>query len=373
MTSLTQTTGATELRTDTSTHGLWIVTTPDAESGLDVGDLVRVLWREAPYAHGYVMRRAADRAAFPCRVAADAMAATHGLARLFPLLNLTALHVERMLEPEAELFKLEHYLVRASHLVPANGWRTYLEHAGVGAHFTPPHSWQFYGRCWGLGTLSGKTGGLHMSINAANVRRCQLSVEYGVCGDSLMGVMPGTKAGVLLYISNMSIESAVRDGDVCTETSLTLSFSALLLAYAEMLSIVRRTVYEHSTHPCGGVDYAARAWDYSHVPYRNPFPVHTPRVDKPTRTLDLAEFAAQRAQLWLEAERAACPDAWTSQHSMLSTDRVHVGMPLAMRLRASGVDAWVAAEVTCVDPLEFDVSVPTHCLAIVDDQVVVVN
>ena len=351
---------------DESRHGLWIVTTP--LNGLHTGDVVRVVWQEPPTARCYLVRRAG------CTDAnANANAIVTRNMITLPTTHLFAIHIPTVLmEPMENMEHMEPFLVRASHLVPPGGWMAFLRDAGVGTHFTHPRSWQFYAKCWDEDVLTGKTGGLHMSLYNNNSRRCQLLVEYGVTGDSLVDTLPHTRQGVLMYVSNMNTEAASRTGDVCYETSTSLSFSALLLAYAETLSLVRRAVYEHPTHPCGGTDYAARVWDYTHVPYTHPFPVAC-AAENPPRTVNIAEFASKKAKVWLAAENAANPDAWALPPP-LDLVNVHVGMRMPMRLVQSGVTVWVNAKVTGVKPLAFDVPVTSNCLmGVIDSQFVTIT
>ncbi len=357
----------------TDMHGLWVVVTPSPT--LNRGDLVRVLWQEHPLcAQGYLFRRANSRAPLPNLQQADAAATQHGLLMDLPITHLFAIYVPLMLPLTTHHMYMEPFLVRAPHLVPDQGWLALLENAGVGTRFTEPRSWQFYAKCWhDDSVVTGKTGGLHMSLDGTK-RRCQLLVEYGVCGDSLVDSVPHTKQGVLIYISNMNTQASQRSGDVCYESSMSLSFSALLLAYVETLSVVRRAVYEHPTHPYGGVDYPARAWDYHHTPYTKPFPVASP-LTKPPRTINLAEFARKKARVWLKAEQAACPAAWALTPSLNASD-VYVGMEMPLRMCHPGVTTWVRAVVTRVSDTEgvvFDVPPTPHCLGVIGSRVVVVN
>ena len=366
---------ARALQPDPGLHGLWIVITPTAT--LHIGDLVRVLWQEFPIcAQGYLFRRAGSSMPLLCRRQADALAVEKKLVMDLPSTHLFAIHIPLML-PQTDGLRneMEPFLVRAPHLVPYGGWAALLQHAGVGTRFTEPRSWQFFGHCWDPdSTLTGKTGGLHMSLHETT-RRCQLLVEYGVCGDSLVHTLPHTKQGVLMYISNMNTDDAARSGDVCHESSLSLSFSALLLAYAETLSIVRRAVYEHPTHPYGGVDYPAREWDYTHTPYSKPFPVASPAC-KPLRTVNIAAFASKKAELWIRAEVISNPAAWAPPPT-LEVDDVHVGMKMPLRLWHPGVTQWVSARVTHVDTNEgvvsFDVPLTPHCLGMIGSRVVFVH
>ena len=368
--ALTELREARGLPRDSTLHGLYIVITPTPE--FQLGDVFRLLWSEPPdMAWGYLMCRRGWGRLFPSRAQADSLAATHKLVTTnCPLAHLFALHVPVMLSPHHEM---EPFLVRAPHLVPSGGWAAFFRASGVGAHFSAPRSWQFYAKCWDEDdVLTGKTGGLHMSLHGST-RRCQLMVEYGVLGDALLNTLPHTKQGLLMYMSTMNTQSAARSGDVCYETSLSLSFSALLLAYAETLSRVRRAVYEHPTHPRGGVDYAAREWDYTHSAITR-YPVATP-PDKPARTLNLASFAAGKAAMWLRAEKLANPTAWASPPALCSKD-VHVGMKCELRMWSPGVTTWVDACVTGVDEggkVSFDVPLSPQCLGLVASKLVSIN
>jgi len=336
-------------------NGLWLVTTPINE--LQVGDLVRVVWMEGEHAMGYPVDD-------PQKVAVP-----------LPSAHLFAVHVPRICIPSNVTQNIEPFLVRSPHLVPDGGWTHFLEHAGIGMQFSSPRSWQFYAKCWHDTTITGKTGGLYMSLQHTT-RRCQLLIEYGVCGDSLVDTLPHTKQGLLMYISSMNTQSAAESGDVCYESSLSLSFSALLITYAETVSLVRRAVYEHPTHPYGGMHYTACNWDYTHVPYTKPFPV---AGNKPTaRTLNLFTLARKKAQMWIHAETVACPAAWTLPRQLHARD-VHVGMKIPLRLAHKGVAMWIEVQVLSVDVhtgnVEFDVNIPrkTHTLCVVNKHVMLVK
>jgi len=155
---------------------------------------------------------------------------------------------------------------------------------------------------------------------------------------------------------------------------MSLSFSGLLLAYVETLSLVRRAVYEHPTHPYGGVDYPAREWDYTHTPFSYPYPAACLN-GKPARCVNLASFAAKKAAIWVEAEKTANPAAWASPPRICAKD-VHVGMKCALRMWSPGVTAWVDARVTGVDAtgcVTFDMPAPPQCLGLIGSRVVSVN
>jgi hypothetical protein len=361
-----------EIPVDSNMHGLYIVITRNEE--LEVGDVVRVLWAEPPLiACGYLMSRSSSCGnEMPRRDLADMLARKRRIVTSkLPISHLFALDIPFMLHPRHEM---EPFLVRAPHLVPPGGWAAFLRDSGVGTHFSAPRSWQFYGKCWHDGDMvTGKTGGLHMSLHG-HTRRCQLLVEYGVCGDSLVNTLPHTKQGVLMYVSNMNTESAARSGDVCYESSMSLSFSALLLAYVETLSLVRRAVYEHPTHPYGGVDYESRDWDYTHTPFTSPYPVACLN-NKPVRTVNIASFASKKAAIWLDAEKSANPEAWTCAPQLCSKD-VHVGMKCAVRMWSLGVTTWVNTHVTGVDEngcVTFDIPIPAQTLGLIGSKVVVVK
>lgn len=336
---------------DTTLHGLWVVITPT--NTLQCGDVVRVVWQEPPQAYGYLVRRAASSKPLTTKT-----------YMIMHVACLFAMHVPVMLSVKHDM---EPYLVRSPHLVPVGGWMALLRDAGIGIRFDPPRSWQFYGQCWHTGdTLTGKTGGLHLSIHN-NLRRSQLMVEYGVCGDSLVETLPHTRQGILMYVSCMNSATAARLGDVCYDTSMALSFSALLLAYIETLSLVRRAVYEHPHHPCGGVEYAARTWDYLHVPYTKPFPVAS-RDEHSARTINIAEFAQRKARIWLQAEQAANPGLW--EPSTTNVKGVAVGTRVPVRLWKPGVTTWVEATVISVHPLTFDVPISPGSMAFINSRIV---
>ena len=272
-----------------------------------------------------------------------------------------AIHNLKQIHPE-----LPNYLVRTPRLVPTDGWWPYLRDCGIRMYFTPPSSWQFAASCWEAHISAPsdterhnnthlcrpfKTGGLHMSEGKPPraVRRCQLSVEYGLKKDSFMGVAPGMKAGVLVYVGNMSCEDAFRTGDICYDTSLTLSFSALLIAYIEMVSVVRREVYASNGHVFGGLNYCSKFWDFTHVPYTTPFPLACPASRAP-RTIDLAAFARERALVVLEAERMASPTTW----AVCSSDTAAAlspGTRVAACYREKGIRVWLRVTIVDVTPV----------------------
>jgi len=82
---------------------------------------------------------------------------------------------------------------------PVQGWDAFLRDAGVSLKLYGNTGAQFFAEFWG-GVGSGKTGGLHMSEVGTCMRRCQLSVEHGVEGQSLRHSVAGTKAGLLIYV-----------------------------------------------------------------------------------------------------------------------------------------------------------------------------
>jgi hypothetical protein len=186
-----------------------------------------------------------------------------------------------------------------------------------------------------------------------------VSVEYGICGDSLIDTIPGSKAGVLMYLPNMKPES----GDVQHETSLTLSFSALLLAYIETVSIVRREVYRTPHHPRGGQMYTSIEWDFTHAPFTKPWDVFSTGTHK-TRDINICDFAKERAALWLQAERIASPDSW--KESVPRCVGLSKGDRVSLRLYNPGVTNWVGAVVVDESGPEFDVPIPPNTLCRTD-------
>lgn len=370
--ALTELPNAYQLHTDSGMHGIWVVTTPT--DMYSTGDLVRVIWQEPPIAFGYLMRRASSRVPLPDRTDADALAYKSNLITQLPIDHMFAVHIPVAMRHGADI---EPFLVRATHLLPVGGWNKLLEQAGIVTCFTPPRSWQFHAKqCWGVKSVyNGKTGGLNMSIKD-RTRRCQLLVEYGICGDSLVNSIPHTKQGVLMYVSTTNTESASRSGDVCYETSLSLSFSALLLAYIETLSLVRRAVFEHPFHPNSGIDYPSREWDYAHVPYNKPFPVAC-LPNSPARNIDISQFAAKKAKMWLCAEASANPTAWTRPYPTLTPRTVYIGAVVCIRIQKHGVMTWIAAHVTDIDKdgkIQFDTPHDVdNCIGVVGSQVVFVQ
>lgn len=255
--------------------------------------------------------------------------------RRIPASHLTPVHpVPRALPASSHHHAdMDPFLTRD--MAPLHGWESYLYGSGVRGTFRAPCSWQF-----SFGTpdapLVGKTGGLHMSQNKDGSRRCQLSVEYGMYGDSLVDTIPHTKAGVLMYLPNMG--------------SLSMSFSALLIVYVESVSLVRRAMYKNSSHPLGGRAYPGIEWDYSHVPYTTPWPVFSSSV----KSVCLSEFAERRARVWIQAEQAASPDRW-KPHIPRTVPHLRPGDTIHVRHEAPGVTRWVRATVKSTNPLVLDV------------------
>ena len=166
-----------------------------------------------------------------------------------------------------------------------------------------------------------------------------------------------------MYLPSMSsVSNGMAGQDVCHETSLTLSFSALLIVYVETLSLVRRAVYETPYHPCGGKMYSSVAWDYSHVPFSSPWTVCTNPGTK-QRNINLSEFASKRAVVWLRAEREASPESWKEPVPLTVDLGLSVGDSVSLRLQKSGINTWIASIVTRTSPhLAFDVPCPPHTL-----------
>jgi hypothetical protein len=316
-----------------SVRGVSIVTTVVDHLDLEVGDMVREVYSNDD---GMVWCRVSDRFAWIPR------------GHIYPL------HVPVALKRSSSHAAMEAFLTKSADLSPDEGWASYLSGSGVVSTFKRPRSWQFGTTGWG--ERPGKTGGLHMCPNPDGSRRCQLSVEFGICGDSLTDTIPGSRAGVLIYLPNMRTDT--HECDVQHETSMTLSFSALLLAYVETVSLVRKQVYRTPHHPHGGKLYPGIEWDFAHVPFNKPWRVS---VDK---TIHMREFARERASVWLRAERTASPDAWrcTIPRSL----PLRRGDQVRLRLTSPGIAKWVDALV--VDPKgpTFDVSLTPNTLCRTD-------
>jgi hypothetical protein len=320
-----------------SLHGSFMVTTPIKALKLRVGDVVRVMYiSDNNVAWCYLMSRA-SAPKWPCSLGgADKQAQTQHLFKWVPASHLWSLHTPRVTAPTMDQATMEPFLTKSTHLIPRGGWKGYLEGAGVQGIFKHPASWSFWARCWGGESLTGKTGGLHMTLNADMSRRCQLSVEVGVEGDSLIDTIPGSRAGVLMYLPTMSILANGSDGqDVCYESTLTLTFSALVILYAETISIVRRKIYQTPQHPLGGRPYACMEWDFAHIPFSSPWKTSSTKT-----TINIHEYAKERARAWLRAETAASPEAWrpripTSPQPIIEDD-AHV----VVRTQKRGINRW---------------------------------
>ena len=310
-----------------------VVTTVVGHLSLDVGDTVRVVYCTDDMAWCDLNTRFA----------------------WVPRCHLHPVHLPVSLPTRSRHKHMESFLTKADHLTPDNGWAMYIYASGVTSMFNPPRSWQF-----SIHGKSGKTGGLHMCLNADGSRRCQLSVEYGVCGDSLVNTIKGSKAGILMYLPNMNPETNSRSGqDVHHETSLTLSFSALLLAYIETVSLVRKEVFRTPRHPQGGKMYPHAEWDFTHVPFNKPWMVFATSKTR-TREIRIDRFAQGRASVWLQAERAASPESWKDTVprviGLTKGERVH------LRVQGPGVINWVGAVVTDPEGPTFNVPVPPNTL-----------
>jgi len=114
-------------------------------------------------------------------------------------------------------------------------------------------------------------------------------------------------------------------GPTSMETSARMSFTALLLVYVEMVSLVRRRVYAQVGHPRGGVEYRCRAWDNNH-----PRPTTVIRVHgkKQSRGIDVATLATARAEAWVRLEQFLAPQEW--------------GLEVVSLLENSTTSVWVA-------------------------------
>lgn len=313
--------------------GLSLVTTVVTHLGLGVGDVVRVVH------------------------CTDDMAWCGDEFGWIPRSHIYPMHVPVVMRNSP----MESFLTKTSQLSPDEGWAPYLRASGVRSVFKSPRSWQFSANGWG--EKAGKTGGLHMRVNPDGSRRCQLSVEHGICGDSLIDTIKGSKAGILMYLPNMNPETNSLAGhNVSHETALTLSFSALLLAYIETVSIVRKEVYRTPHHPRGGQVYANIEWDFTHLPFHKPWMVFAhPKSN--AREVRIDSFAVERAAVWLRAERVAVPDAWKDPVPRALAK----GTRVSLRLHEPGVHNWVGAVVTDEEGPTFDVPVPPHTLCRTDD------
>ena len=291
--------------------GLYLVISP--VPGLGVGDLVRVVCTSSEGSWAYLLKRTRTTL-WPVSLAdADRVAADMHLYAHVPRHVLRALSVpDALVSHPIGSADMETFLTRAPHLVPRGGWGEYIRGSGVRGVHTPPSSWQFHARFWGDtygGTRTGKTGGLHMSESAKGTRLCQLSVECGVLGDSLVDTLSRTTSGVLVYLPSMDVRSNVAAGeDVNYESNLTLAFSALLITYVEMVSEVRHRIHTTPGHALCGVDYSSLDWDHTHQPYSRPW-VAASDPSK-IKTIDLLKLARARARVWLAAERVAAPHVW---------------------------------------------------------------
>lgn len=293
--------------------GLYLVTTPVPGLGLGLGDLMRVLYSTTTERWGYLLKRPGT-SHWPCSLDdTDRVATDRGLHVKVSPHALTALAIpDALVTYPAGSADMEQFLTRSPHLVPPGGWGAYIHGSGVRGVHRPPLSWQFHARFWGSphnGPRPGKTGGLHMSQTTRGTRLCQLSVECGVLGDSLVNTLDRTATGVLLYLPSMDVRrNAAAGQDVCYESNLTLAFSALLIVYIEAVSHVRREIHRTPGHALCGVDYPSLHWDYTHPPYDRPWVVSS-RSDM-KKTTDLLRVARARARVWLDAERAANPRMW---------------------------------------------------------------
>jgi len=324
-----------------SLRGLWVVTTPVGPKQLRVGDVVRVLVStEGGVGLGYLMSRASDPLWTRDLPRADKQAKVRNICEWVPMAHLCVLDMPRCLPRASENGDMEPFLTKSPHLVPDGGWARFLEGAGVMGAFKPPSSWQFSARCWDKRLVTGKTGGLHVTMNPDSSRRCQLSVEVGVCGDSLVDTISGSRAGILMYLPNMSVMANAPQQDVCYDSTKTIAFSALLILYAEALSIVRKEVYTTPHHPMGGQPYPCMEWDFAHVPFSKPWTVSTSSKNK--HTVDIHEYARERARAWVRAEMVASPESWKPAPTNPHTTTTTSGPVYAMTSKR-GVNRWVRA------------------------------
>ena len=319
--------------------GLWMVTTVIESKGLDVGDRVRVLYSDKGRAYCYLMSRAKEPRWVSLCVDADKEARSRGLCDWVPLSHLWVLHMPQNMPPLSRHHTMEQFLTRAPHLQPDGGWMFYVNGSGISASYKAPLSWQFASTFEGK---TGKTGGLHMTENADGSRRCQLSVEVGVCGDSLVNTLVGTKAGVLMYLPNMNVVVNGNAGeDVCYDSTLALTFSALLIVYIEALSIVRREVYMNPHHPRAGMQYPGMEWDFFHTPFAKPWTVASHHKSP----INLYTYAKERARAWIQAEMTASPKSWSKSPPVGVVKQVSKE-PVAIRLQKRGIHHWIQTVIT---------------------------
>lgn len=304
---------------------MWLVITPFKE--LSVGDTVT-----------------------PVRVHTDRLfcfpsGGTKDDAQWVPTAYLDPMHAPTALPANSPHAHMEPFLTRTPSLMPVRGWDSYIRGSGVQGVSRSPRSWYFMmvPRPGVDSQCAGKTGGLHMSQNEDGSRRCQLSLEYGVCGDSLMQTIPGTKAGVLMYLPSMG--GAM---DTCYESAMSMSFSALLIVYIETVSLVRKAIYATPSHPLGGRIYGAVEWDHAHVPFSTPWPV----ASDTGRTINMRAFVERRVEVWLQAERVAAPEAWKPRaRRMTPSPTIDKGDTVYIRFDAHGVSRWEETAVRDVTPL----------------------
>lgn len=321
-------------------HGLWLVTTPIASKGLYVGDMLRVMFRtSSDIAWCYLMRRAKSPN-WPVDILdVDTVAKQRRLFAWVPLSHMWVVNTPRAVPSVSEHSSMDPFLTKSPHLFPDGGWLPYLIGSGVKGSFKAPKSWQFRARGFDK-KLIGKTGGLHMSENGNASRRCQLSVEYGIRDTSLMNTVPGTRAGVLMYLPNMYVRSNGEDGqDVCYDTSVTLSFSALLIVYAEAVSIVRKTVYSNPSHTYGGKHYDHIRWDFAHEPFSKRWVVSGRCGSK--KSINLYEHASKKANTWIQAEIVSSPELWKASISSQVQLRIPQGGSVMVCTRVKNGMKWV--------------------------------
>jgi hypothetical protein len=320
-----------------SVHGLFMVTTPIKALKLRVGDVVRVMYiSDNDVAWCYLMSRASTPKWPSSLREADEHAQTQNTFKWVPASHLWSFYIPRATSPNMDQSNMEPFLTKSDHLVPQGGWKMYLEGSGVQGIFKNPTSWQFWTQCWGGDSLAGKTGGLHMTMNPDMSRRCQLSVEAGVGGDSLIDTIPGSRAGILLYLPTMSILANGTDGqDVCYDSTLTLTFSALVILYAETISIVRREIYKTPQHPMGGQPYSCMKWDFAHVPFSSPWLTSSAK-----KNINIHEYAKERARAWLRAEVAASPDSWKPRIPTSPQPNIEDHEHILVRTQKRGINRW---------------------------------
>lgn len=269
-------------------------------------------------------------------------------ARTVPLLHFFPLwtHEERPELPPC----LQRMCATADEFAPHEGWKDFLEQSGITVHSKSAGSYLFFAQFFNESNVVesgvGKTGGLHMSFNTKrNQRRCQLCVERGTLGQNLQNTLRGTKAGILLYVTNVDVALFSKYATLHADTSLSLSFSLLLLTYAETVSLVRKHIYEHRVHPYGHQEYKARMWDYTHVPYYKRYVLGRNHV------VDMSSIAHEAAQKWILAEKHVHPQLW--KHQVVDINELMKDTTdCCVRILVNGEPVWIRTNINQVPLLE---------------------